>query len=138
MEDLICLCHDCHEHHHKGRERIEDLEVENMGKRYLEHTNDEYRERIIKLEGECKALRESYPFIVNTIPSDKAREYFANMDVESLRRKCMELYDTFMVLRDYQSEVIELKKKVHWLENRIPSEKWQRPEWFDKPLEDEL
>lgn len=138
MEDLICLCHDCHEHHHKGRERIADLECENTLMKHYEMMSKTYSERIIKLEGECKALRETTYPLIDPIPSDKAHEYFDNMNTESLRKKCMELYDTFLFLKDCQSEVVELKKKVHWLENKIPSEKWQRPEWFDNPPEDEI
>ena len=130
MNDLVCLCQKCHDHHHNGYDRIENLEIENMEVKRLKKVNEE-------LVYKYKALEESKPFIVSSIPSEKAHEYFDNMDIEELRRNCMQLYDTFMVLRDCQYENIELKKQIYRLKDKLPIKKWERYDGFDYPNEDE-
>lgn len=152
MEDLICLCHDCHEHHHKGRERIEYLEWGNTMMKHYETMNKVYRERLTELENRYETLENMYEelkraklFVLDDIPSDKAREYFGTMKEDELRKHCMQLYDTFTTLRDYAVENAELtarlsliKRKLSQMFKNKKSEKWQRPEWFDNPPEDEI
>lgn len=145
MDDLICLCHKCHEHHHRGRERIEDLECDNTLLRHFEAKNKVYCERLTELENryemlehKYKALEEAKPLIIDTIPSDKAYNYFKTMNEEELRKHCMQLYDTFMVLRDEASENVELKAKLSYMQQKMNTNKWKPYENFDNPPEDEI
>lgn len=152
MEDLICLCHDCHEHHHKGRERIADLEWENTLMKHYEMMSKTYSERIKELEIQYEMLENQYEelkraklFVLDDVPSDKAREYFGKMKEDELRKNCIQLYDTFTALRNYAVENAELtarlsliKRKLMKMFKKKEPEKWQRPEWFDNPPEDEI
>lgn len=137
MNDLVCLCHKCHEHHHKGYEKIQNLENEIECLKDIKKKNQEYLKKINHLESRCLALEEARPLINPQIPSDKTLEYFSRMNEDELRSKCMSLYDTFIALRGCQNEIVDLKEELHYIKNNIPSEKWQRPEWFDYPEEDE-
>lgn len=138
MGDLICLCHKCHEHHHKGYERMDDLETKTYEIPYLKKENHVLLEKLTELEHKYKVLEEAKPLIIDTIPSDKAYNYFSTMNKEELRKQCMQLYDTFTVLRDEAAKNVELKAKLSYLQQKMGTNKWKPYENFDNPPEDEI
>lgn len=138
MNDLICLCHKCHEHHHKGRERIEDLEAKADKIPYILKANSFLIERLNRFKHKYKVLEEAKPLIIDTIPSDKAYKYFSAMNEDELRKQCMQLYDTFTVLRDELSKNVELKAELSYLQQKMDINRWKPYENFDNPPEDEI
>lgn len=138
MNDLICLCHKCHEHHHKGYERLNDLEAKADKIPYILKANSFLIERLNRLKHKYKVLEEAKPLIIDTIPSDKAYKYFSAMNEDELRKQCMQLYDTFTVLRDELSKNVELKAELSYLQQKMDTNKWKPYENFDNPPEDEI
>lgn len=138
MNDLICLCHKCHEHHHKGYEKISTIEAKTDKQQLLISGGYILLERFKRLEHKYKALEEAKPLIIDTIPSDKAYKYFSAMNEDELRKQCMQLYDTFTVLRDELSKNVELKAELSYLQQKMDTNKWKPYENFDNPPEDEI